>query len=106
MKGAWDLMEDWVKAQGPIVRFRILGTHGVVVADPLALKRIFQVRCSTLFACRAAAGFFHFALPVKYSSIADPPEDLSVARGASCTFVSCCLCFTCWKNAVYAALVR
>jgi hypothetical protein len=43
-KGAWDLMEDWVNAKGRLVRFRILGTHGVVVSDPVAVKRIFQTK--------------------------------------------------------------
>lgn len=41
-KGAWDLMEDWIKAKGPLVKFQILGTQGVALRDPLALKRIFQ----------------------------------------------------------------
>jgi hypothetical protein len=41
-KGAWDLMEDWIKARGPLVKFRILGTQGVALRDPIALKRIFQ----------------------------------------------------------------
>lgn len=40
--GAWDMMEKWIKERGPVVRYRILGTHGVAVSDPLALKRIFQ----------------------------------------------------------------
>jgi hypothetical protein len=43
-KGAWDLMEDWLNTKGRIVRFRILGTHGVVVNDPIAVKRIFQTK--------------------------------------------------------------
>ncbi|WIA20786.1 hypothetical protein OEZ85_005147 [Tetradesmus obliquus] len=43
-KGAWDLMEEWAKARGSIVRFRVLGTHGLVVNDPVAFKRIFQTR--------------------------------------------------------------
>lgn len=42
--GAWDLMESWAKAKGPIVRFRVLGTQGLVVSDPMMLKRIFQTR--------------------------------------------------------------
>lgn len=42
--GAWDLMESWAKAKGPIVRFRVLGTQGLVVSDPIMLKRIFQTR--------------------------------------------------------------
>lgn len=41
-KGAWDVMEDWIKERGPLVRYRILAKHGVAVSDPLALKRIFQ----------------------------------------------------------------
>ncbi|GIL69020.1 hypothetical protein Vretimale_17394 [Volvox reticuliferus] len=40
--GAWDLMEEWLDSTGPIVKFSILGTHGVVVRDPSALKRVFQ----------------------------------------------------------------
>jgi len=43
-KGAWDVMEAWSKAKGPIVRFRVLGTQGLVVTDPMMLKRIFQTR--------------------------------------------------------------
>jgi hypothetical protein len=42
--GAWDLMESWAKAEGPLVRFRVLGTQGVIVSDPIMLKRIFQTR--------------------------------------------------------------
>lgn len=42
--GAWDLMESWAKAKGSIVRFRVLGTQGVIVTDPLMLKRVFQTR--------------------------------------------------------------
>mmetsp|Transcript_26506 Transcript_26506/g.67408 ORF Transcript_26506/g.67408 Transcript_26506/m.67408 type:complete len:518 (-) Transcript_26506:88-1641(-) len=41
-KGAWDLMEEWIKERGPLVKFRILGTQGVALRDPVALKRIFQ----------------------------------------------------------------
>jgi hypothetical protein len=41
-KAAWDLMDDWIKSHGPVARFRILGMHGVAVADPAALKRVFQ----------------------------------------------------------------
>ena len=43
-KGAWDLMEEWSKAKGPVVRFRVLGTQGLVVTDPMLIKRIFQTR--------------------------------------------------------------
>ena len=43
--GAWDLIEQWAQgAKGGLCRFRILGTHSVVVADPMALKRVFQTR--------------------------------------------------------------
>ena len=41
-RGAWDVMEDWIRSRGPLVRYRILGTHGVALSDPQALKRIFQ----------------------------------------------------------------
>jgi hypothetical protein len=41
-KGAWDMMEEWIKAKGPVVKFRILTTQGVAVCDPVSLKRIFQ----------------------------------------------------------------
>lgn len=41
-KGAWDLMVDWLDAKGAIVKYQILGTQGIVVRDPLAMKRIFQ----------------------------------------------------------------
>ncbi|PNH07696.1 Protein LUTEIN DEFICIENT 5, chloroplastic [Tetrabaena socialis] len=41
-KGAWDVMEDWLNAKGPIVKYNIMGTQGVAVCDPAALKRIFQ----------------------------------------------------------------
>lgn len=41
-KAAWDVMEEWIKAKGPIVKFNILGTQGVCLREPLALKRIFQ----------------------------------------------------------------
>jgi hypothetical protein len=51
-KGAWDLMCEWVQAKGHIVRFRLLNTQGVVVADPMACKRIFQQR----FKVRGGAG--------------------------------------------------
>jgi cytochrome P450 len=38
-------MEEWSKqADRSIVRFRVLGTHGLVVNDPIDLKRIFQTR--------------------------------------------------------------
>ncbi|EFJ45811.1 cytochrome P450 [Volvox carteri f. nagariensis] len=40
--GAWDLMEEWLDNTGPIVKFSILGTQGVVFRDPSALKRVFQ----------------------------------------------------------------
>ncbi|GLC42904.1 hypothetical protein PLESTB_001812700 [Pleodorina starrii] len=40
--GAWDLMEEWLDKTGPIVKFRFLGTQGVVFRDPAALKRVFQ----------------------------------------------------------------
>lgn len=43
-KGAWDLIEEWANVKGNICRFRILGTHSVVVADPGALKRVFQTK--------------------------------------------------------------
>lgn len=43
-KGAWDLIEEWAAVKGNICRFRILGTHSVVVADPGALKRVFQTK--------------------------------------------------------------
>lgn len=44
-RGAWDLMEEWSRqAGGSIVRFRVLGTHGLVVNDPMEFKRIFQTR--------------------------------------------------------------
>ena len=43
-KGAWDLMEDWLKSSGPLVRFRILNTQGVALRDPQGLKRVFQTR--------------------------------------------------------------
>ncbi|KXZ46282.1 hypothetical protein GPECTOR_45g152 [Gonium pectorale] len=41
-KGAWDIMEEWMDATGPIVKYNILGTQGVVVRDPTAMKRVFQ----------------------------------------------------------------
>eukprot|EP00198_Chlamydomonas_reinhardtii_P012870 XP_001702207.1 cytochrome P450 [Chlamydomonas reinhardtii] len=41
-KGAWDIMEDWMDAKGPIVKYNIAGTQGVAVRDPKAMKRIFQ----------------------------------------------------------------
>eukprot|EP00882_Tetradesmus_deserticola_P024320 GHRQ01026577.1.p1 GENE.GHRQ01026577.1~~GHRQ01026577.1.p1 ORF type:complete len:425 (+),score=136.65 GHRQ01026577.1:555-1829(+) len=43
-KGAWDVMEEWAKARGSIVRFRVLGTHCLIVNDPIGFKRIFQTR--------------------------------------------------------------
>lgn len=44
-RGAWDVMEEWSKsAKRGLVRFRVLGTNGVIVNDPLLLKRIFQTR--------------------------------------------------------------
>eukprot|EP00878_Enallax_costatus_P012765 GHUV01013329.1.p1 GENE.GHUV01013329.1~~GHUV01013329.1.p1 ORF type:complete len:475 (+),score=94.39 GHUV01013329.1:334-1758(+) len=44
-RGAWDVMEDWSKsANRELVRFRVLGTNGVIVNDPILLKRIFQTR--------------------------------------------------------------
>jgi cytochrome P450 len=43
-KGAWDLIEEWAQVKGNICRYRILGTHSVIVADPSALKRVFQTR--------------------------------------------------------------
>lgn len=44
-RGAWDLMEDWSKsANRGLVRFRVLGTNGVIVNDPILFKRIFQTR--------------------------------------------------------------
>lgn len=41
-KGAWDVMEEWMDSTGPIVKYRILGTWGIVVRDPTSMKRIFQ----------------------------------------------------------------
>lgn len=42
--GAWDVMGQWSKQLGPIYRFRVMQTQGVVIADPLGLKRVFQTR--------------------------------------------------------------
>jgi hypothetical protein len=43
--GAWDVMEEWLKAsKDGIVKYQILGTQGVAVSSPQALKRIFQTR--------------------------------------------------------------
>lgn len=48
MKGAWDVMEEWLNdGNTDIVQFKILGTHGIVVRGPEALKRIFQLRFKT-----------------------------------------------------------
>lgn len=42
-KGAWDVIVDWVdKCPGPLIRFRILGTHCVAFKDPAGMKRVFQ----------------------------------------------------------------
>ena len=41
---AWEKMYEWVGGAGSIVKFRILHRTGVVVGDPLGVKRIFQVR--------------------------------------------------------------
>lgn len=38
----WHLMKEWLYASEPIVRFRILSRHGVILRDPHAIKRIFQ----------------------------------------------------------------
>lgn len=43
-KGAWDVMEEWAAAGGPITRFRVLGTQGIILNDPVLLKRVFQTR--------------------------------------------------------------
>lgn len=43
-KGAWDVIEEWAAVKGNVCRFRILGTHSVVIADPGALKRVFQTK--------------------------------------------------------------
>jgi cytochrome P450 len=43
-KGAWDLIEEWAQVKGNVCRYRILGTHSVIIADPAALKRVFQTR--------------------------------------------------------------
>ncbi|GBF94771.1 cytochrome P450 [Raphidocelis subcapitata] len=43
-KAAWDLIEEWAQVKGNVCRYRILGTHSVIIADPGALKRVFQTR--------------------------------------------------------------
>jgi hypothetical protein len=40
----WEQMHEWVRNSPPLVRFRIFHRTGIVVNDPLAIKRIFQVR--------------------------------------------------------------
>lgn len=40
----WGKMLEWVTAAGPCVRIRIGARIGLVVGDPAAMKRIFQVR--------------------------------------------------------------
>jgi hypothetical protein len=40
---AWDQILEWVDAcPGPLVKFRILGTHCVAFSDPVGMKRVFQ----------------------------------------------------------------
>ncbi|KAG1681010.1 hypothetical protein FOA52_009970 [Chlamydomonas sp. UWO 241] len=40
---AWDQILDWVDTcPGPLVKFRILGTHCVAFSDPAGMKRVFQ----------------------------------------------------------------
>ena len=41
---AWEKMHDWVRNSPPIVRFRILHRTGIIISDPLDVKRVFQVR--------------------------------------------------------------
>ncbi len=43
-KGAWDVIEEWATVKGGVCRYRILGTHSVIIADAGALKRIFQTK--------------------------------------------------------------
>jgi hypothetical protein len=73
-KGAWDLMEQWTKTQGPIVRFRVLGTHGVVVADPLAVKRIFQYKFKIY--AKDLAMSYHPFLPILGTGLVTSDGDL------------------------------
>lgn len=41
---AWEKMHEWVRNAPPMVRFRILHRTGIIINDPLVIKRIFQTR--------------------------------------------------------------
>ncbi len=72
--GAWDLMMRWLHEKGPIVRFRILGTQGVLVGDPLALKRIFQQRFKSY--AKDLGMSYHPFLPILGSGLVTSDGDL------------------------------
>jgi cytochrome P450 len=91
--GAWDVMESWLvdakkeeqqEAKGssaadptappPLVRFRILGTSGVVVGDPYALKRVFQSRFKTY--AKDLRVSYHPFLPVLGTGLVTADGDL------------------------------
>lgn len=92
--GAWDVMESWLvdakkeeqqkgggtadavdpTAPPPLVRFRILGTSGVVVGDPYALKRVFQSRFKTY--AKDLRVSYHPFLPVLGTGLVTADGDL------------------------------
>ena len=86
---AWEKMHEWVRGSPPLVRFRILHRTGIVVGDPLAVKRIFQVwkiASHSQKLCLSIGGggdFFIFILETFFSptthSLTDhfPPYSLS-----------------------------
>lgn len=73
-KGAWDLMEEWSKARGSIVRFRVLGTNGLIVNDPVAFKRIFQTRFKIY--AKDLAMSYHPFMPILGTGLVTADGDL------------------------------
>lgn len=77
---AWEKMYEWVKARPPLIRFRILHRTGVVIGDPYAVKRVFQVsgrasyllrscydrKCRSLFTISAKSAVSWHALQMKF----------------------------------------
>ena len=53
----WEKMLEWAEAKGPLVRFNILQRTGLIVNDPQAAKRIFQVGCAPPLPLRPAGGW-------------------------------------------------
>ena len=71
----WEKMLEWAQAKGPLVRFNILQRTGLIVNDPQAVKRIFQVGCSCRRRCHCCA---------RWRVAATAPATASISQHCSC----------------------